>query len=149
MKIDFKKIIPSSVHEQVLLARPEFKQERQNDETSLYSISCYIIGYKKEKGDKDIHVIISDIKTGETMVAEIPNTECSELRGTSRYNSFVDLNLWFEKNIGHASSRFHFPDKLIPVKLTGIGFWDFLHGQKGMAKNGREIHPVIGMEFLK
>ncbi len=31
------------------------------------------------------------------------------------------------------------------VTITGIGFWDYIHVQKGMAGNGKEIHPVLSI----
>jgi len=34
------------------------------------------------------------------------------------------------------------------VKSTGVVFFDFFHGQREMADNGREIHPALKMEFL-
>src|SRR5258708_26740597 len=33
------------------------------------------------------------------------------------------------------------------VHLRGVGFWDFLHGQTGVAPNGVELHPVLGINF--
>lgn len=30
----------------------------------------------------------------------------------------------------------------IPVHVTGIGFFDFIHGQTGVAPNGVELHLV-------
>jgi hypothetical protein len=29
------------------------------------------------------------------------------------------------------------------VTITGVGFWDILHGQTGVAPNGIELHPVL------
>jgi len=34
------------------------------------------------------------------------------------------------------------------VKINGCGFFDFLHGQTGVAPNGIEIHPVLDIQFL-
>src|SRR5262249_6877291 len=34
-----------------------------------------------------------------------------------------------------------------PVRVTGIGMFDFLHGQTGVAPNGIELHPVIDIIF--
>jgi hypothetical protein len=31
--------------------------------------------------------------------------------------------------------------------LTGIGFFDFNHGQLGVAPNAIELHPVINIVF--
>ncbi len=34
-----------------------------------------------------------------------------------------------------------------PVRITGIGFFDYLHGQRGVALNGIELHPVLDVAF--
>lgn len=147
LKIDFKKLIKSTVHEQVLMAPPIKKRERLDSETKVYSIDCFIIGYKKEGNDKDIHIIIEDINTDETMVIEIPSYECFDIQKTSRYELFKELQEWFSKNIGHPTSKFVYLEKHIPVTITGVGYFDFVHGQKGMAENGREIHPVLSIQL--
>src|SRR5207245_1542802 len=35
----------------------------------------------------------------------------------------------------------------IPVQVNGVGFFDYRHGQVGMALNGLELHPVLGITF--
>jgi uncharacterized membrane protein len=35
----------------------------------------------------------------------------------------------------------------IPVKVTGVGMFDFLHGQTGVAPNGIELHAVLDIVF--
>jgi hypothetical protein len=30
------------------------------------------------------------------------------------------------------------------VVVTGVGFWDEIHGQTGVSPNGIELHPVLG-----
>jgi len=35
----------------------------------------------------------------------------------------------------------------IPVQIKGRGMFDFLHGQTGVAPNGIELHPVLGVYF--
>ena len=32
--------------------------------------------------------------------------------------------------------------------FTGVGFWDFIHNQRGRARNGFELHPVLAVERL-
>ena len=146
-KIDFTKIIVSTVHEQAAIAKPYGKLTyRTVTESKIYSIDCFLIGYKIED-DKDIHLIIEDINTDETMVAEIPSASCSSIQNTSRAKLFSDLHNWFLTNIGHPTSSFVFLEKHIPITITGVGYFDFMHGQKGMALNGREIHPVLTMKL--
>ena len=33
------------------------------------------------------------------------------------------------------------------VRITGVGFFDYIHGQRGVAPHGIELHPVLDMEF--
>jgi hypothetical protein len=33
-----------------------------------------------------------------------------------------------------------YPDK---TRIKGVGFWDEIHGQTGVAPNGIELHPVL------
>ena len=33
------------------------------------------------------------------------------------------------------------------VRITGVGFFDYLHGQRGVAPNGIELHPVLDVDF--
>jgi hypothetical protein len=35
----------------------------------------------------------------------------------------------------------------VPVTVTGVGFFDFLHGQYGVTPNGIELHPVLNITF--
>jgi len=35
----------------------------------------------------------------------------------------------------------------IPVQIKGVGMFDFLHGQTGVAPNGIELHPVLDIKF--
>ena len=35
----------------------------------------------------------------------------------------------------------------VPVVVRGVGFFDYYHGQTGMAPNDLELHPVTGVRF--
>jgi Bacterial pre-peptidase C-terminal domain len=35
----------------------------------------------------------------------------------------------------------------VPVRIRGVGMFDFLHGQTGVAPNGIELHPVLDIVF--
>ena len=47
------------------------------------------------------------------------------------------------------SSHYGVREKVAPLTLvvTGVGFFDFLHGQTGAAPNGIELHPVLRIEL--
>jgi len=77
------------------------------------------------------------------MIAEIPAPSC------------VGSGSPFLSGITHARSQFDatftattsFQTANVPVQITGIGMFDFLHGQTGVAPNGIELHPVIDIIF--
>src|SRR5947209_439002 len=35
----------------------------------------------------------------------------------------------------------------VPVTISGVGFFDFVHGQVGVAPNGIELHAVLDVQF--
>ncbi len=148
--IKFNKVVKTNIHEQASLPKPgKIKRDlpRQSSETEVFSIECYILGFKREK-DMDIHIVIKELNSEETMVAELPSPWCPEIEATSRSKTFQKVNEWFLNNIGKPGERYKTLRKPIPVTITGMGFFDFVHGQKGMAANGREIHPVIKIALL-
>ena len=145
--VNFDTIRKSSVQEQISFNAPYGKLgSRLASETTVYSIDCFIIGFANED-DKDIHIIVEDVNTDETMVIEIVKPECLDVQNTSRYEALKRLYEWFTNNVGIPRHSFTFLKEHKLVTITGIGFWDFLHGQKGMANSGREIHPVLSMQF--
>jgi hypothetical protein len=154
ININFNQIVPSSVHEQVLLTPPSKIKDipRRDDESVIYQIKCRILTFKKEggkDGDKDIHIVIEDPETHETMIAELPDPICDGIQGTSRVAQFAELNQWFSDNIGEPITKFKDLKDPPTVVITGTGFFDFNHGQKGRAINGREIHPVLSIEYAE
>jgi hypothetical protein len=149
LKIDFNNIQKSTISSQKGFEKPFINSiaPRQITEDTVYSIECFLLAYKKED-DMDIHLLIKDLITQDTMVAEIPDAICTSIQQTSRWNDFILLNNWFIKNIGMPTNRFTYLNTPIKVQIIGVGFFDFMHGQKGMLKNGREIHPVLSMKKL-
>jgi len=135
----------STIHDLIAHAAPT-KQElldatatRFPAERMKVEVSAMVVGYKKES-DLDFHIVLSDPSTGQTMIAEIPSGSCIPLEYASE---FTALQKQFASDFGKPIARFKqvTPEK---VKITGIVFFDFLHGQTGVAPNGVELHPVLG-----
>ena len=38
--------------------------------------------------------------------------------------------------------------RLCRAVVVGVAFFDFLHGQTGVAPNGIELHPILGFRCL-
>ena len=110
-------------------------------ETTVWVLNATLTSYKSEN-DSDYHLVLQDA-AGNTMIAEIPSPAC------------VGSSSPFLSGITHARSQFDavytattsFQTANVPVRITGIGMFDFLHGQTGVAPNGIELHPVIDIIF--
>lgn len=110
-------------------------------ETTVWTIDATLTGFKVE-GDSDYHLVIADA-SGATMIAEIPSPNC--VSGTSPFSSLISqARTKFDAAFTPSSS---FQDVSVPVRITGIGMFDFLHGQRGVAPNGIELHPVTDIDF--
>src|SRR6266851_4880528 len=110
-------------------------------ETQVYRLSGVTLVKYKRESDGDYHLVLSD--GFQTMIAEIPQFDC------------VGSSSPFAPGIRNARARFdsrfdpidRFQYARIPVAQEGVGFFDFLHDQTGVAPNGFELHPVLDLCF--
>jgi hypothetical protein len=110
-------------------------------ERQVYKLTdVWLLKYKQET-DGDYHLVLSD---GDwTMIAEIPVPDC------------VPSGSLFALAIRQTRARFdsklapedRFQRARIHVTVTGVGFFDFLHDQGGVAPNGFELHPLLDLCF--
>ena len=112
-------------------------------EFQIYEVKAVLVGYKKET-DSDFHIVIAEPgKLTHTMVVEIPSPDCAPSNGKD-YQEMRDL---VEQNFGTAVPRFHRLKIPAPITVQGVGFFDKLHGQTGVAPNGIELHPLTYLEL--
>src|SRR2546421_7537964 len=110
-------------------------------ETTIWVINATLVKYVRAY-DSDYHMVLTD-SIGRTMIAEIPSPGC------------VGPGSPFAAGIAHARAQFdamftattNFQTANVPVQITGVGFFDYLEGQEGVAPNGIELHPVIDIQF--
>jgi hypothetical protein len=111
-------------------------------ETGLWTINGTLVRYKLED-DSDYHMVISD-DNGNTIVTEIPLPAC--VAPGSRFAAGIaNARAEFDD---HFTATTSFQNVNVPVRITGVGMFDFLHGQSGVAPNGIELHPVIDVLFV-
>src|SRR5438445_212198 len=110
-------------------------------ETTEWVLNATLTQFKLES-DSDYHLILQDAG-GLTMIVEIPSPTC------------VGAGSPFLPGITNARNEFNakftattsFQTANIPVQIKGVGMFDFLHGQTGVAPNGIELHPVLDVIF--
>jgi hypothetical protein len=109
-------------------------------EQTIYSVTATLIAFKADD-DFDYHLVLSDDE-GHTIIAEIPSVSCSS--GSVFAQDVASARSIFESKLA-ASAQFR--TVAIPVEVRGVGFFDFLQGQRGVAPNGIELHPVTAISF--
>lgn len=149
--IDLTDPVDTNVGQLTGLARPEDMPDRDRGGTERYGIAektlwrleVEIVRYKLSRDDQDLHVVVRDPGGTETMIVEIPDP------------TFVPKSSPWRDAIRQTRSAFYgrfpvttkFKNTRTRATITGIGFFDFIHGQSGVADNGIEIHPVLSIEF--
>lgn len=113
-------------------------------ELQAFTVSATLVAWKLE-GDLDFHLVLQD-EHGATMIAEIPSPTCTQ---HSRVRAQVLLARSTTQAALGTPSSVRFLTVKRAVQVTGVGFFDFLHGQRGVAPNGIELHPVTQIVFAK
>ena len=113
----------------------------QPTETTVFRLSATLTEFKLE-ADSDYHLVLSD-GAGHTMISEIPDPAC--VGSSSRLLSRIQTARGQFDAKYTPTGTFHVVN--VPVTVTGVGFFDFLHGQTGVAPNGIELHTVTDIQF--
>jgi hypothetical protein len=113
-------------------------------ETTAYRINVLLIEARIE-GDQDIHLVVADpLRPAETLIVEFPNApSCTAGTSAARARGMRRARARFARACGRPSSS-RFRRLHGQATVTGVGFFDFQHGQTGVAPNGVELHPVLG-----
>jgi hypothetical protein len=115
-------------------------------ETTAYMLKDVSLTDYFEEPDGDYHLVLTD--HDKTMIAEIPHPDCmvvwrDEVAAVRK--AFDDQHNDAHDALTNPHKKHHKIHDL--VSLVGIGFFDKIHGQSGVAPNGIELHPVVRMCF--
>jgi hypothetical protein len=101
-------------------------------ERQIYSVRAAVTLVRLE-ADQDLHLVLRS--GGAQMIAEAPNAPTCTVAATPYRKRQM------------ASAR-----RLVRVcpraLVVGVAFWDFFHGQTGVAPNAIELHPILGFSCL-
>ena len=117
-------------------------------ELTVFTITAQVVEMKLEE-DHDIHLVIAE--PGDpmaTMITEFPDADtCSGAVASAHAQEMRAARAALIAAFGQPASS-HFTSVSGSASVTGVGFFDVLHGQTGVAPNGIELHPVIGFTRL-
>jgi hypothetical protein len=111
-------------------------------EYQIINIEAHIVGYKFEKDDSDIHLILTDGK--DSLIAEVPYWK--EV-GKWAQPQVESVWKWLRNHFGSPPPKGKIPPDIGPVFVVGMPFIDKDHNVNGAAQNGIEIHPVLGISL--
>jgi hypothetical protein len=110
-------------------------------ERTTFRMRAKLVEMKLED-DSDIHLVIADpSRTGATMIAEFPSKSCTA-GATPRARTKMNRARTALMAACGAPSR-SFRKLNGTATISGVGFFDQIHGQTGVAPNGIELHPVV------
>ena len=102
-------------------------------ELTTYTIRGRMIARFME-ADQDIHILMEDTDApGVTLIVEVPLAACAA--GSPLQAKFDAVR----------AEALRIPMSSV-IRVTGVGFIDFLHNARGQAPNGFELHPVFQVE---
>lgn len=113
-------------------------------ELKTYQIKGVLTLIKKET-DEDYHIVVADPDDEElTIIVESVAPNCT--KGSRFTDEIKKVRTALDQKFGTVSKKKKTNLK-IPVTVTGIGFFDPIHGQEGVAPNGVELHPILEITF--
>jgi hypothetical protein len=136
---------PATVADLIALARPgglnATLTSRTAQEFDTYQVTGTITLAKLE-GDSDLHMVLTD-DASNTMIIEAVCPPCAQ-------NSVVAAQIAAVRQTVQAQ----FPTATaggiervsVPATVTGVAFFDYIHGQAGVAPNAIELHPVLSLQ---
>lgn len=142
--VDQSAILPTTIGLLRGLTRPASLADDRRAapvETTVYTLTATLTLYKLEE-DSDYHLVLRD-EANNTIIAELDCPCCVGV--TSPFASrIMAARNQFDSRFTATTS---FQTASIPVRVVGVGFFDFPHGQTGAAPNQIELHPLLDIQF--
>jgi hypothetical protein len=144
----------TTIAQLISIAAPAHPEARRNarfapTELTTFQIEGVLRVIKKET-DQDYHLVIANpTNPRRTMIVESPDPNCASgsqfLDNITFVRTMLDRTLQLDRSFVEARRS----EPNMPVTVTGVAFFDVLHGQEGVAPNGIELHPVLMIDFQR
>jgi hypothetical protein len=113
-------------------------------ELTTYRIHVKLKRWKISADDGDIHLVVHDPATEESMIVEFPDPKCTVKASDAQRKEMTDARLAIESSCPGNTLRKSFHELAGEATITGVGFFDKNHGQNGVAvPNAIELHPAL------
>jgi len=144
-KVNFSPIPSTVTHLRALPAPSSLPAASRIAPTELttFTVTAAVVEFKLED-DRDIHLVIADPNdSSATMIVEFPDAaDCSGAVTSAHRSEMESARQSMIAAFGQPSSS-HFTRISGTATISGVGFFDFKHGQSGVAPNAIELHPAL------
>jgi len=144
-RIRLRDTVNTTIEALVALQRPVIlsgKTRADPVEVTVYRMEARLLRLFGE-ADGDYHLVLASREdTTITMIAEVPDPGCAGACASGFAETYAHVR---QKLLDYLNSPQSQARPL--VRITGVGFFDYNHGQWGVAPNGIELHPVLDVEF--
>jgi len=132
---------PGTVADLGTIAPPKDPTDRlAPTETTVFRLTDVRMTAFKQEADSDIHLALAD-DAGNTMIAEFPSASCDTTAAPSVRAMMTKARADFIAACGQPTGKYRTVSGT--ATLEGVGFFDRIHGQRGVAPNGAELHPAL------
>jgi hypothetical protein len=122
----------TTIHFLITRSRPaHLPDTRLPFERHVYTVVAAVVLVRPED-DSDLHVVLQ--QGGNHMIAEAPSPTCDRHATPVRRRQ-----MRVARNHARLCAR---------ARVTGVAFFDFDHGQTGVAPNAIELHPILRFRCL-
>jgi hypothetical protein len=116
-------------------------------ETTRWQVRARLVAFKIEP-DSDVHLVVADPASGGTMIVEFPAAKCVGAKAPVKARQLMkNARAALIRACGNPNAN-RFTLLSGSAVINGVGFFDFKHGQRGVAPNAIELHPVLGFSSL-
>jgi hypothetical protein len=118
-------------------------------ETTVFRIPVRLVAAKNQE-DGDIHLIVKGIDPDNkgTMITELPNPSCLRSTPAQFRTRMIAARRALDRACGGEPPDHAFVELIGTAVITGVGFFDTVHGQYAVAPNGIELHPLLSFHSL-
>jgi hypothetical protein len=140
----------TTIAELVSIVPPNHPETRRSSrfrpiELTTFKVAGILKAVKKET-DQDYHLVIADPANPDvTMIVEAPDPRCA--LGSKFLDNIDFVRHEIDRQFGFGVAEIRRLEPNVPVTVTGVAFFDALHGQEGVAPNGIELHPILIIAF--
>jgi hypothetical protein len=112
-------------------------------ETTRWQVRARLVAFKIES-DSDVHLVVADPDSGGAMIVEFPAANCVGAKAPVKARQLMkNARAALIRACGNPTTQ-RFTLLSGSAVINGVGFFDFKHGQRGVAPNAIELHPVLG-----